>query len=328
MAGQNSSILKDALDLIQLYNTNLGFKRTFDRAVKIRGTLFRGRPLQFYVLTLIHFSPFYNQYYREFKQDHTKLTELLNRIWLKDKDVYAKVQQGAAGNLSVFHQDFAAELDRLEGLPNNQKETTATVKQYESLSDKIFGKKEQTEKPATGLDKIGAAPPAPKPPFTSPAPQLSLEVPYPVKNTLLDARTFLVINLRKLITRNPLAFASLLTGSVGGVMGYLSTGQAFAGVGGFIAGAAAPSVIQNISSGEQRQPQYISYPSIPGRPGSGIKIPSSIANKLLKKGASSLAKRAVTTTAARGGIMFLVSNPLGWVILGIILLFAIWFILN
>lgn len=316
-------ILIDTLELIKLYNTNSKFKAGFDQAVKIKGALFKRRPIKVYLFAIKAILPQYTKYYSQ-ENNPDRLNELFSRLWVQDRTGFSRLEELSENpQPNLFSPAEAKELEEAEALSKNEGTQLAAVKKYEEALKQSGQPAQATQtlppkRPAPSpLPPPQAQAPAPNPPEV-PGPrrqmpfsnrarlffhQLKSAVPYPAKNLTVNAASAIVRNIRALTLRNPLAATSILTGIAGGVAGF-STGSPLAIIGGAVIGALTPRALQNIVEPSTAPAYRLSIP------GPALRLPQGV----------TLAGRTATVTARS-----LFFNP--WVlgamaILGIIFLFV------
>src|SRR5258708_1639711 len=258
MAALDVRLVRDTLELVNRYNRDGRWReRSFIPALKVKGLVYKSRPLLLYVKLLASLSPtFYNRYYQEVKHDQTKIEELLKRIYLRDRGEYQKLQQASQNpNLDILHPELRKELEKAEKLPvghqKNQHIEQALEKHEQQHSETIQSQADAQPKPLSTTPPSG-------PTFAARGGLLSS-----IRARLPRVRlpVFAEIGLSRLLRR--LANPTVLVGAIGAGAGFFYGGPSGALVGGMIGGVGGTMVSRLAEDSQRTIPPPTQPTSVP-----------------------------------------------------------------
>lgn len=248
-------ILKDTLELIRLYNTNPGFKRILDRVLPVSERVtYKGRLLRAYLWTIQKMtpvSPSFRKYRLEVKNltDNDKKAEVIGTLfktYYQEKDGYyllgEKARQAAQDkDFSLFDgQKDRAEVERIYRLEEPQKRQ-AENKLFERLENQGTGDSLPADKAGGQVRGDAETVFQPAPRFTARSfTARSFTAPSFVKDLASNGQIF----IRRLITRFPLAAATVFSSAVGALAGAGAMESSQGAVLGGVAGGVLPAALK------------------------------------------------------------------------------------
>lgn len=238
-------ILKDTLELVRRYNTNSQFKRILDRVLPVSSrVIYKGRLLRVYLWTIQRMtpvSPSFRKYRTEIRgvSEGNKKAEVIGRFlrnYYQEKDGYyqlnEKAQQASqAQEFSLFDKkEDRVEAERVYSLGESQKRQGEN-RLFERLENQVSGgsvgqKEGITPRETTAVIPVG--------------PRFRFQAPSFVKDFASNGQIF----ARRLISRFPLASATVFSSAVGALAGGGATGSAQGAVFGGALGAVLPSALK------------------------------------------------------------------------------------